>query len=475
MQRKRLILFTAMMLFAVNIIAQEKTNKLLPDEIGGNFSLTRQDQTTRKSPGPGAGPGLTLLAKYNLSPKMFFTIGAGYVSATDKILGTDVNKVSLFPMGELRFGFYPVTLGNLSPYINAGIMGFKSVYNSTAGGTTTKIDMGYDPAFTGGLGLSYNINNKLSINAGGDIAYAFMSTTGAGQSKPIFWSAKAGLSYALGKSGKKASGEEMEYPVDNNDLAIDDLFKMNTEDQSSSDNSNQSKTETNKDEADALALLFGETSNTEKSSFDSNTSDNVTTGTTSKAEKSKYSRPTNANELIARVEQLQAEIERNRQEVEELKNKVTENERLLAQVSGKVAGQYAGIEQGYSNRVSDNNFKATYKQALQYFYKRNYKETIRIMRNLLVSNPDHRLASNCQYWIGESLNAMGDYKSAMNAFNNVLTYRKSYKLDDALLMAGLCSLKLGDVNSAREKFQTLVSKYPDSEYAPKAMRFLGRL
>ena len=93
----------------------------------------------------------------------------------------------------------------------------------------------------------------------------------------------------------------------------------------------------------------------------------------------------------------------------------------------------------------------------------------------MTSNPDHRLASNCQYWIGESYNAMKQYQEALNAFNSVMSYRTSYKFDDALIMSGICHLRLGDRTTARENFQQLVSRFPDSEYAPKAMRYLGRL
>jgi len=474
MQRKAIITMFAVLCMAGNILGQEKSNKLLPDEVGGNFIATRQDQTTRNAPGPGAGPGFSMFAKYNFGQNMFFTVGAGYVSSTDKILGYDQAKVSLFPMAELKFG-YNILTGKFSPYLNAGIMGFKSVYTTNVAGVTSTNDMGYDPAFTGGLGMSYRLNKNLSLNAGGDIAYAFMSTTSGNVGKPIFWMAKAGVSYSLGKSAKKAKGEEIEYPVDNNELAIDDLFRMNTEDNTSGKDKETVKS-SNQAEEDALALLFGESekSGSEvKTESPTNTVSDVYSSNSSGT--SKYAKPKNANELIARIEQLQAEIDRNRREVDKLRSKVMENERTLAQVSSRVAGEYAGVEQSSYSRVSDNSFKANYKQALQYFYNRNYKETMRIMRRLLSSNPDHRLASNCQYWIGESLNAMGDYRGAVQAFNSVLSYRKSYKFDDALLMAGLCSLKLGDVNTARERFQKLVSKYPDSEYAPKAMRYLGRL
>ena len=80
-----------------------------------------------------------------------------------------------------------------------------------------------------------------------------------------------------------------------------------------------------------------------------------------------------------------------------------------------------------------------------------------------------------QYWIGECYNALGDYAKAIVAFNRVMEYRSSYKFDDALIMTGVVSMKMGDNENAKQKFQELVNRYPDSEYAPKAMRYLGRL
>ena len=109
------------------------------------------------------------------------------------------------------------------------------------------------------------------------------------------------------------------------------------------------------------------------------------------------------------------------------------------------------------------------------FYNKKFQDSIQIFRQLMTTDPDHQLASNCQYWIGEAYNAMKDYRNAIDSFNVVLKYRKSYKLDDALIMNGLCYFKLGDKTNARDNFQELLSRFPDSEYAPKAMRYLGQL
>jgi tol-pal system protein YbgF len=106
---------------------------------------------------------------------------------------------------------------------------------------------------------------------------------------------------------------------------------------------------------------------------------------------------------------------------------------------------------------------------------KSYGEAIDALQSLASSNPTHMLASNCHYWMGECYNAMGNYRKAIDEFQSVMAYRQSYKFADALIMSGLCYLKMGENATARSKFQELIDKYPDSEYAPKAMRYLGRL
>jgi len=127
-------------------------------------------------------------------------------------------------------------------------------------------------------------------------------------------------------------------------------------------------------------------------------------------------------------------------------------------------------------RVSANvSFRQAYKEALKEFNSRKYKEAIRDFSLLIQTNPNHPLASNCHYWIGESYYALKNYQNAKNAFESVLSYQKTYKREPALLMLGLSYLRLGDKEQAKEQFSTLVRNYPNSTYAKKAKRLLNRI
>ncbi|MDZ7337093.1 MAG: tetratricopeptide repeat protein [candidate division KSB1 bacterium] len=120
-------------------------------------------------------------------------------------------------------------------------------------------------------------------------------------------------------------------------------------------------------------------------------------------------------------------------------------------------------------------FSASYEDALRSYYSRDYNGAIQKFTALLQEYPDHRLASNCQYWIGESYFGLGDYSAARDAFEKVFSYASSYKKDDATLMIGRCYMKLGDNERARSSMEALLRDYPDSEYVPKAESYLRRL
>ena len=119
--------------------------------------------------------------------------------------------------------------------------------------------------------------------------------------------------------------------------------------------------------------------------------------------------------------------------------------------------------------------KQRYQNALANFNAKKFHAAISKLTQLSNENPNHRLAGNFIYWIGESYFGLRNYASALEAFKNVAKYKSSPKLDDSLLMSGLCYLKLGDGGKAKQKFQELLQKYPKSEYRGKARRYLQSL
>lgn len=129
----------------------------------------------------------------------------------------------------------------------------------------------------------------------------------------------------------------------------------------------------------------------------------------------------------------------------------------------------------YGETYSSSDFEGSYNSALSLFQSHQYDQAIDAFFQLLQQDPGHSLADNCQYWLGECRFAQGNYYHAVAEFNKVFAYDVPDKQDDAQLMLGLAYLKLGEITSAQNEFDWLVSCYASSEYVNTAHRYLRQL
>ncbi len=194
-------------------------------------------------------------------------------------------------------------------------------------------------------------------------------------------------------------------------------------------------------------------------------------------------------ELKSTIDNLQQQMKQKDAQIDELKVllnikkekvAVLENKLKELQSNPQARNQYAATQSpsspgASSAKISPANFRKSYEKALNLFRARHYTDAIQQFSLLLKTNPNHPLASNCHYWIGESYYALKDYAKAKTAFQSVLGYSKTYKKEPALLMLGLSYLRLGDRQKAVEKFRTLSEMDPNSHYAKIARRYLKKL
>ncbi len=83
--------------------------------------------------------------------------------------------------------------------------------------------------------------------------------------------------------------------------------------------------------------------------------------------------------------------------------------------------------------------------------------------------PQHELAVNAMYWIGETLYGNKKYENAILQFQDVIQlYPQHPKVPAALLKQGLAFYGLGDPRNAKIILQKVVDKYPNSPEAKKA-------
>ena len=81
---------------------------------------------------------------------------------------------------------------------------------------------------------------------------------------------------------------------------------------------------------------------------------------------------------------------------------------------------------------------------------------------------------SAQYWIGNSLYAVRDFRGAIATQRQLLTqFPDSAKAPDALLNIASAQSELGDLQGSRATMQEVVAKYPASEAGAKARQRLG--
>jgi tol-pal system protein YbgF len=117
-----------------------------------------------------------------------------------------------------------------------------------------------------------------------------------------------------------------------------------------------------------------------------------------------------------------------------------------------------------------------YQAAFNLLKEAKYDEASAALQNFLAAHPQHELASNAMYWLGEAHYVRRDYPAALAAFEGVLNdYPNARKAPDALLKAGYCQYELKRYGPARATLTRLVQEFPGSPAAAEAQARLERL
>ena len=107
-----------------------------------------------------------------------------------------------------------------------------------------------------------------------------------------------------------------------------------------------------------------------------------------------------------------------------------------------------------------------YQSAQVYYQAGNFGQAVLEFTDLIQHFPRHPLAENAQYWMGASYLASRDYRQALVEFRKVLDlYPGGRKSPDTLYQIGLCYRNLFEPARARETWQQLVQRFPDSDAA----------
>ena len=212
-------------------------------------------------------------------------------------------------------------------------------------------------------------------------------------------------------------------------------------------------------------------------------------------------------EMSQRIDALQAEVRRLRGQVEVLENA---NEALRKQqrdLYGDLSRRLDGSEGGAARSqagsaggaigggstaaggaaASTTNGaalpargadapEARYGRAFDALKAANYPAAISGMRDFLAAHPDHELAGNAQYWLGEAYYVTRDYENAAAAFSGVgERWPQSSKAPDAMLKLGYAQFELKRLAAAKQTLSQVGARYPGTEAARLAQERLRRI
>ncbi len=97
---------------------------------------------------------------------------------------------------------------------------------------------------------------------------------------------------------------------------------------------------------------------------------------------------------------------------------------------------------------------------------RQFEKALDALAGFLVRWPNYPYADAAMYWRGECYFARGEYARAIEQLEGVLArYPEGTKVPDALLKLGMAEQKLGHADKAKDWFERLSQRFPDSAAA----------
>ena len=125
--------------------------------------------------------------------------------------------------------------------------------------------------------------------------------------------------------------------------------------------------------------------------------------------------------------------------------------------------------------TGDSDPVKCYKKGRTLLLERNISKARTLFSDFVKKFPDHELADNALYWLGECSYTTGDYEKAAKIFKNLVqTYPKSPKIPDALLKTGYAYMSMDDVSQANHYLKQVITRYPFSPAADKAQQKLSQ-
>lgn len=131
-------------------------------------------------------------------------------------------------------------------------------------------------------------------------------------------------------------------------------------------------------------------------------------------------------------------------------------------------------QQGAAPTLSESE---AYENAVNLILRsREYDKAIPAFQSFITQFPNSEYAPNAHYWLGQLLFNKQQWAESTEQFSIVTNrFADSAKGPDALLKLGMIAERTGDIATARERLQRVISEYPDSSARQLAESRLEKL
>ncbi len=175
--------------------------------------------------------------------------------------------------------------------------------------------------------------------------------------------------------------------------------------------------------------------------------------------------------------QIQQQIDKKDQAIDALEEKITRLEHKMAALDKKLPAAVQTFEQKQKKSTDQPEDPAPaplYQTARTLMLADDFAAAGQLFRRFARQFPDHSLADNSLYWLGECHYSLGEYSQAVAVFKElVAAYPTAEKVPDALLKTGYSYLSIDDINRAHHYLKLVLKKYPFSPAADKAQKKLS--
>jgi tol-pal system protein YbgF len=186
-------------------------------------------------------------------------------------------------------------------------------------------------------------------------------------------------------------------------------------------------------------------------------------------------------ELARQLELMQAELRSLRGSLEELQfaqdgARQQQREQYLDLDRRLQAAEAAAERLARAAATPAADPETQYQAAFELLKQGRYADARSGFEAFLAAQPQHELAENAQYWIGEAHYVERQFEPSLAAFEQVLRdYPQGRKAADALLKAGYCLYELRRDGAARDRLGRVLREHPGSPAAREATARLERM